>query len=63
MPLFKVAVMKKLKKKKDKEELVFMSDWFVAESPESAGMKAVIEHHKEINLDFDDMDILVRPFI
>ena len=62
--LFQVAVMKRKKKKKDKEELIWMSDWFVADGPEQAGMKAVMENSGVINgaVDFDDMEILVRPF-
>ena len=60
--LYQVAVMQRRKKKKDKEKLVWMSDWFVSESPEKAGMKAVVENTGSINIDFDDMEILVRPF-
>lgn len=60
--LFQVAVMKRKKKKKDKETLVWMSDWFVADGPEQAGMKAVVENRDKIKCEFDDMEILVRPF-
>jgi len=60
--LYQVAVMQRKKKKKDKEKLVWMSDWFVTDSPEQAGMKAVVENRDDIHCDFDDMEILVRPF-
>ena len=60
--LYQVAVMQRPRKKKDKEKLVWISEWFPAESPDQAGMKAVIENKEHIDCDFDDMEILVRPF-
>ena len=60
--LYQVAVLKRKKKKKDKEELVWMSEWFVAEGPEQAGMRACMENRDKIEVEFDDMEILVRPF-
>ena len=64
--LYQVAVMQraKKKKKKDKEKFIWMSDWFIAEGPEQAGMKAVMENSDQIrpNVEFDEMEILVRPF-
>ena len=61
--LYQVAVMQRKRKKKDKEKLVWMSDWLVADSPDKAGMKAIMEHRDEIDVEFDDMEILVRPFL
>lgn len=60
--LYQVAVMQRKRKKKDKEKLVWMSEWFAAENPEQAGMKAVVENRDQIDCEFDDMEILVRPF-
>lgn len=60
--LYQVAVLKRPRKKKDKEELVWMSDWITAEGPDQAGMKAVMENREHITCEFDDMEILVRPF-
>jgi hypothetical protein len=60
--IYQVAVMQRAKKKKDKEKLVWMSEWITADSPEQAGMKAVVENRDKIMCEFDDMEILVRPF-
>jgi hypothetical protein len=60
--LYQIAVMQRPAKKKGKEKLLWMSDWVIAESPEQAGMKAVVENRDDIHCDFDDMEILVRPF-
>ena len=60
--IYQIAVMQRARKKKDKEKLLWMSDWMTAESPEQAGMKAVVENRDKIECDFDDMEILVRPF-
>ena len=60
--IYQVAVVQKAKKKKDKDKFIWMSEWFVADSPEQAGMKAVAENRDKIECEFDDMEILVRPF-
>ena len=60
--IYQIAVMQRARKKKDKEKLIWMSDWFVADGPEQAGMKACMENRDDINIEFDDMEILVRPF-
>lgn len=60
--IYQVAVMQRPRKKKDKEQLIWISDWVVADSPDQAGMKAVVENKEHIHCDFDDMEILVRPF-
>jgi hypothetical protein len=61
--LYQVAVMQRKRKKKDKEKLIWMSDWIIADDPQQAGMKACMENRDEIKCDFDDMEILVRPFL
>lgn len=60
--IYQVAVMERPRKKKDKEKLIWISDWIVADSPDQAGMKAVVENRDQISIEFDDMEILVRPF-
>jgi len=60
--IYQVAVMQRPKKKKGKEKLIWISEWVTAESPDKAGMKAVMENKEHIDCEFDDMEILVRPF-
>jgi hypothetical protein len=60
--LYQIAVVERARKKKDKDKFIFISEWFIAEGPEQAGMKGVLENRDKIICDFDDMEILVRPF-
>lgn len=67
MPLFEVAILEKPTKKMveeqgEQERLVFGPKAIIAGDAQSAGIAAVLDESKNIEVDRSRMVVLVRPF-
>ena len=65
MPLFEVAILERPTKKEEKdgkfEKLILEPIFIMAKDLQSAGYSAVIKN-KDIDIDTDRMEVLIRPF-
>jgi len=66
MPLFEVAILEIPTKKEEKdgklEKLVLGPVFIMAKDLQSAGFSAVMKN-KDIDIDTDRMEVLIRPFV
>ena len=67
MPLFEIAILERPTKKEAEEgrceRLVFGPKSVVASDEQSAAIVAVMDESKDLKLDRDRMEVLVRPFV
>jgi hypothetical protein len=61
MALFEVAIIAQATKEKE-EELLIPPTAMLAKDSQTAGFKAIMEHKDKITVDFDRVQVLVRPF-
>lgn len=67
MPLFEVAILERPTKKERsegsaEEKLVFGPKAVIASDTQAAGIRAVMENKESIDVSFDRMQVIVRPF-
>ena len=65
MPLFEVAIIEEIKKKKEetKEKLIFGPKAIISKDSQTAGMKVLLDNKKIMdNCNIDNVKVLVRPF-